>query len=256
MAASPPQKIRSGEADGPPDRGADSGKRRRAPRRSRPATPDAVKRLLARLRPGRLLGVLGKTNRRRLRVLKWGFVLASPLWLINLAVMFFGHSVVFPLSPFFLREKLSALKSYAIHRPLCWLGEHPDVGPLVSRAETRYRIPRGLLTAIIQVESGGHPHRISAAGAMGIAQLMPDTARRLGVTDPFDSAANVDGSARLMAQHLAHFHNLRYAIAAYHAGPAAVRNGVPQNGITPEYVARVMRAYAAVSPHRPRLTSR
>src|SRR5205814_4879282 len=154
------------------------------------------------------------------------------------------------------REKLSALGHYAIHRPRCLIHEHPDVGPLVAHAEIRHHLPRGLLAAIVQVESAGRPHRISAAGAMGLAQLMPDTARRLGVSDPFDSAANVDGSARLMAQHLAHFHNLRYAIAAYHAGPAAVRNGVPQNGITPEYVSRVMRAYAAVSPHRPRLSAR
>jgi hypothetical protein len=212
--------------------------------------------VITRPRPRGLLAALGRTGRRRLLILKWAVLLTAPVWLLNVAVAFFGQSVVFPLSPFFLREKLSALRSYAIHRPLCWLGEHPDVGPLISGAEVRYRLPRGLLTAIIQVESGGRPHRISSAGAMGIAQLMPDTARRLGVTDPFDSVANVDGAARLMAQHLAHFHNLRFAIAAYHAGPAAVRYGVPRNGITPEYVARVMRAYAATSPRRPRLGSR
>jgi hypothetical protein len=241
MAASPRPKAPAVEAD---------------PRPARPRTPRAVKRVTARVRPWRALAALGKKARRRLLILKWALLLTAPVWMLNLAVAFFGHSVVFPLSPFFLREKFSALGSYAIHWPLCWLGEHPDVGPLASAAETRYRLPRGLLTAIIRVESGGHPHRISSAGAMGIAQLMPDTARRLGVTDPFDSAANVDGAARLMAQHLAHFHNLRFAIAAYHAGPAAVRYGVPQNGITPEYVARVMRAYAAASPRRPRLGSR
>jgi hypothetical protein len=202
------------------------------------------------LRTGRPFGRLSKQNRRRLAVLKWALVLTSPLYLLNAAVAFFGHSVVFPLSPFFLREKLSALGAYAAHRPLCWLGEHPEIGLLASGAENRYRLPRGLLAAIFAVESGGRPHRISAAGAMGIAQLMPDTARRLGVSDPFDSAASVDGAARLMAQHLAHFRSLRLAVAAYHAGPAAVRYGVPRNGITPDYVARVMRAYAVTHPRR------
>jgi soluble lytic murein transglycosylase-like protein len=181
-------------------------------------------------------------------------VLSAPVWLINVAVAFFGKTVVFPLSPFFLREKVAALGKYSLHRSVCWLGEHPDPGPLAARAEVRYRLPRGLLAGIIQVESGGKPHRISSAGAMGLGQLMPDTARRLGVGDPFDTVTNVDGAARLMAQHLAQFHNIRLAIAAYHAGPSAVRHGVPQNGMTPDYVARVMRAYAANSPRRVRVT--
>jgi soluble lytic murein transglycosylase-like protein len=86
---------------------------------------------------------------------------------------------------------------------------------------------------------------------MGLAQLMPETARRLGVGDPFDTAENVDGAARLLAEHIARFHSLRLAIAAYHAGPAAVSHGVPQNGITPVYVARVLAAYASLRPRRP-----
>ncbi len=218
-----------------------------APRPAEP-TPELVKRLKARWRRFRLARLIGKTNHLRLKIAIWIVVLSSPVWLINMAVAFFGRTVVFPLSPFFLREKVAALGSYAAHRPLCWLGTHPDVGPLVSAAEARHHIPRGLLAAIVQVESAGKPHRISAAGAMGLGQLMPDTARRLGVADPFDSATNVDGAARLMAQHLGHFHNLRLAIAAYHAGPAAVRNGVPQNGITPDYVARVMKIYGQLRP--------
>jgi soluble lytic murein transglycosylase-like protein len=219
-------------------------------RRAKVATPDPIKRARARAR--RFVRDLGRSW--RLRLLKWALLLTAPVWLINVAVAGFGHSVVFPLSPFFLREKVAALGKYALHRPLCWLGEHPDTAPLVARAEIRYRLPRGLLAGIIQVESGGKPHRISSAGAMGVGQLMPDTARRLGVGDPFDTVDNVDGAARLMAQHLAHFHNVRLAIAAYHAGPSAVRHGVPQNGMTPDYVARVMRAYAASSPRRARVT--
>jgi hypothetical protein len=197
-----------------------------------------------------LLDRLDRKTRRRVGLLGWVALATSPVWALNLAVWFFGHSFVFPLSPFFLRAKLSALGSYAAHRPLCLLRGHPDIGPLVASAELRYRLPRGLLAAVVQVESGGRPHSISTAGAMGPAQLMPGTALHLGVADPFDSAENVDGAARLLAEHLARFHSLRLAIAAYHAGPAAAGNGVPENGVTPGYVARVLAARAALRPRR------
>src|SRR5688500_12068402 len=185
----------------------------------------------------------------RLRLVVAALVAAVtlPIWMLNLAVAFFGQTVVFPLSPFFLREKVQGLLTYAVHRPLCLAFDHPEMGPVVAQAEQRHRLPRGLLAAIIQVESGGKPHRISPAGAMGPGQLMPGTARMLGVADPFDTAQNVDGAARLLASHLQRYRRrLRLAVAAYHAGPGAVRGHVPQNGQTPGYVARVMREYTAI----------
>lgn len=172
----------------------------------------------------------------------------SPLWGLNLAVAFVGHSVVFPLSPFFLKAKVSALLAYARHRPRCWIAGHGDTDDLVKRAELRHRLPRGLLAAVVHVESRGYPHRISSAGAMGPGQLMPDTARQLGVDDPFDSADNIEGAGRLLAGHLDRFHNVRLAVAAYNAGPGAVRGHVPANGQTPAYVAKVMHVYAALRP--------
>jgi soluble lytic murein transglycosylase-like protein len=178
--------------------------------------------------------------------------LTSPLWTLNLAVAFVGHSAIFPLSPFFLRAKLAALGSYARHRTGCLVHGQDDVDRIVRDAEVRRHLPRGLLAAVIHVESGGFAHRISAAGAMGPGQLMPETAKSLGVEDPFDTAQNVDGAARLLASHLARFHRIRLAIAAYHAGPGAVRGHVPDNGQTPGYVARVMHTYAALRPHPPR----
>jgi soluble lytic murein transglycosylase-like protein len=201
-------------------------------------TPRAWSPFLPRVRP---------RTQRQLRIagVIAGIALCAPIVLINLSVSFFGSSVVFPLSPFFLGEKVSALGAYAAHRPSDIVSDHPDVPALVNSAEVRYRIPRGLLAAIIQVESAGKPHRISSAGAMGLGQLMPSTARRLGVTDPFDSAANIDGAARLMAENLARFHrDPRLAVAAYNAGAGAVNGGrIPQNGQTPAYVARVMHIY-------------
>jgi hypothetical protein len=200
----------------------------------------------------RLWRRVGAGARFKVKILVAAVMLTSPLWTLNLAVALLGRSVVFPLSPFFLREKLSALGSYARHRSRCVPQEHDQTDRLVKTAEARHGLPRGLLAAVVQVESRGFAHRISAAGAMGPGQLMPDTARQLGVDDPFDTGENVDGAARLLAGHLGRFHKLRLAIAAYHAGAGAVRGHVPNNGQTPGYVAKVMQTYAALRPRPPR----
>ena len=164
-----------------------------------------------------------------------------PLLVLNLSVAFFGHSAVFPLSPFFLPEKWTALKAYARHRPLCLLTfGHGDVGPLTEAAERQHRLPRGLMRAIVEVESGGHPHRISPAGAMGAAQLMPGTARMLGVKNPFDPKDSIDAGARYLRSLLNRTGDVRLAVAAYNAGPGNVTDRVPRNGETEYYVARVM----------------
>jgi soluble lytic murein transglycosylase-like protein len=181
-----------------------------------------------------------------LRWLPWTLVLLAPLCLLNLAVAFFGNSVVFPLSPFFLRNKLSALGRYALHRPVCLFMGHESVDAAVAKSEAKHHLPHGLLAAIVQIESNGRIHRISSAGAMGPGQLLPGTARLMGVGDPFDPAESVDGSGRYLAAQLARFRSLRLAIAAYNAGPGAVGNHVPQNGETEIYVRKVMSAYNAL----------
>ncbi len=167
-----------------------------------------------------------------------------PVVTLNLAVAFFGSSVVFPLSPFFLKEKWHALGAYAKHRPRCLLTGHDELSGLSSAAEKKYRLPRGLMNAVVSVESGGRPHRISFAGAMGPAQLMPGTAALLGVSDPFDPAQAIDGGARYLAQQLKRTGRVDLAVAAYNAGPGAVNGRIPQNGETELYVAKVMKALA------------
>ena len=154
-----------------------------------------------------------------------------------------GRCSVFPLSPFYLRYKVSALIAYALHRPRCVFVEDVPLAPLLARAELRHRLPCGLLGAIVQVESGGSPHRISSAGAMGPLQLIPPTARMLGVSDPFDPEESLDGGARYLRAQLTRFHSVRLAAAAYNAGPGAiVGRAVPHNGQTEIYVQRVMHA--------------
>jgi Transglycosylase SLT domain len=176
---------------------------------------------------------------------RWTLVVLIPLCLINVSVSVLGHSSVFPLSPFYLRYKVSALIAYALHRPRCVFVADVPLAPLLARAELRHRLPCGLLGAIVKVESGGSPHRISSAGAMGPLQLIPPTARMLGVSDPFDPEQSLDGGARYLRAQLTRFHSVRLAAAAYNAGPGAiVGRAVPHNGQTEIYVKRVMHALA------------
>ena len=190
---------------------------------------------------------MGMARRKKRRIPKWvpwALVPLIPIVLLNLAVAFFGNSLVFPLSPFFLRNKVSALGRYALHRPVCLFKGHASIGDAVAKAEVKHHLPRGLLAAIIQVESSGRVHRISSAGAMGPGQLTPSTAKLLGVSDPFDPSEAIDGSGHYLATQLATFHDVRLAVAAYNAGPGAVVNRtIPQNGETEFYVRKVMGAY-------------
>lgn len=98
-----------------------------------------------------------------------------------------------------------------------------------------------LYRANIEVESAYQQKAISSAGAIGLGQLMPDTARDLGV-DPYDPQQNLDGSARYLAMMLQAFGDPRLALAAYNAGPGAVRQhgGIPPYRETQNHVARVL----------------
>jgi hypothetical protein len=112
---------------------------------------------------------------------------------------------------------------------------------LFTAATRRYDLPAGLLKSVARAESGFNPKAHSPAGAIGLMQLMPGTARELGV-DPHDPAEAVDGAARLLRSHLDQFGSVRLAVAAYNAGPGAVRryDGVPPYAETRTYVQRVL----------------
>ncbi len=177
-----------------------------------------------------------------------GLCLLTPLVGLNLSVAYFGGTHVSPLSLSFLEQKAEALGAYARHRPACLLSGHAPLEPLIAEAERRHRLPSGLLQALVQVESEARVHRISPAGAMGPGQLMPGTARMLGVEDPFSPGPAIDASGRYLAEQLARFDDVRLALAAYNAGPGAVEGQVPRNGETEFYVAKVMSAYARLRP--------
>jgi hypothetical protein len=121
--------------------------------------------------------------------------------------------------------------------------------PLIRQAEARYRLPPRLLQALVWQESRFNPMAISPAGAAGLAQLMPATARELGVTNRHDPAQNVDGGARYLRQMLDRFGAIHLALAAYNAGPGAVSRagGIPRNRETPGYVRSVIQRWMAYS---------
>lgn len=132
--------------------------------------------------------------------------------------------------------------------------------PLVREYAARHALRPDLVRAVIQVESGFDPRARSPKGAMGLMQLMPDTARDLGVVDPYDPADNIRGGTKYLRQLLDRFDgDEELALAAYNAGPGAVdRYGrqVPPYRETREYVKKVGSANGAVSPSAGRAPKR
>lgn len=113
-----------------------------------------------------------------------------------------------------------------------------------------------LLKAMAKVESNFNPRAISPKGAMGVMQLIPSTARLVGVSDPFDPIENIYGGAKYLRQLLNEFGDLKLSLAAYNAGPEAVRRyrGIPPYPETINYVQNVLQYYKQLkSPSLPRI---
>jgi soluble lytic murein transglycosylase-like protein len=117
-----------------------------------------------------------------------------------------------------------------------------------QRAGTKYGVSPKLLAAVAKVESGYDPHAVSKAGARGIMQLMPSTAKGLGVDNAFDPEQAIFGGAKLLAKNLREFKSLPLALAAYNAGGGAVHRygGIPPYAETRAYVPKVQKALAAL----------
>jgi len=121
-----------------------------------------------------------------------------------------------------------------------------DFERLVAEAAQRHGLDPALVMAVVGVESGFQPQAVSPKGAQGLMQLMPGTARNLGVTDPFDPAANLDGGSRYLSSLVARYDgDLTKALAAYNAGMGAVarHGGVPPYAETRKYVRKVLGRY-------------
>jgi soluble lytic murein transglycosylase len=131
------------------------------------------------------------------------------------------------------------------------VGEQPSaLKALIRSAAHRFGLDPRLVEAVIAVESDFDPSAVSRKGAMGLMQLMPATADRYAVQNPFDPAENIGGGTRYLRDLLDRFQgDLRIALAAYNAGEAAVATyqGIPPYRETREYVTKVLQRYGQPS---------
>jgi len=117
-------------------------------------------------------------------------------------------------------------------------------GEIIDRVSAREGVDAKLVRAVIEVESGYRPSARSPKGAMGLMQLMPATARRYAVTNPYDPAANIEAGIKHLKSLLARFPQA-LALAAYNAGDAAVERfgGIPPYAETRNYVSRILQIF-------------
>ena len=113
---------------------------------------------------------------------------------------------------------------------------------IISSMSQKYGVPEKLIQSVIKTESDFNPDVVSSAGAQGLMQLMPQTAKELGVTDAFDPKQNIEGGTKLLKQHIDTYGNLELVLAAYNAGPGAVAKygGVPPYEETQNYIKKVL----------------
>lgn len=127
-------------------------------------------------------------------------------------------------------------------------GTIKSVDELVREASARQRLDPDFVNSVIKAESNFYPRAVSPKGAQGLMQLMPGTAAKLGVTDPFDPRANVEAGTTYLSELLDLYNNdpIR-ALAAYNAGPQRVQqyHGVPPYRETQLYIARIVRDFNA-----------
>ena len=132
-----------------------------------------------------------------------------------------------------------------------------ELDSIFEAAGQKYDLSPDLLKAVAKVESTFRPHVVSRAGAMGIMQLMPGTARYLGVDDPFDPEQNIMGGTRYLRENLDRFDgDIKLALAAYNAGWPAVKKhgGIPPFRETQAYVPKVLGYFGSDDPSINELT--
>jgi soluble lytic murein transglycosylase-like protein len=148
--------------------------------------------------------------------------------------------------------EVAGAPSYVTTRPVEDQSEGERFEPLIQEHATRRSLRPELVRAVIQIESGFNPRALSPKGAMGLMQLMPATARSLGVNNPWDPAQNIRGGTDYLRQLLDEYEgNEELALAAYNAGSGAVAKygrRVPPYRETRDYVRKVGAAAGEPGP--------
>ncbi|MFD1126650.1 lytic transglycosylase domain-containing protein [Paenibacillus provencensis] len=116
----------------------------------------------------------------------------------------------------------------------------------MSSAASTHNVPEGLVSAIIQAESSFDPNAKSGAGAAGLMQLMPGTAKDLGVKNVYDPTQNVNGGTKYISQMYKQFGNYELALAAYNWGPGNVNKAIKKYG----------NSWSAIKSHAPKETQK
>ena len=121
-----------------------------------------------------------------------------------------------------------------------------EIDAAIDKAAVRHNVDANLVRALVKVESNFNPNAVSRKGAMGLMQLMPQTARQLKLTNPFNPEENVDAGVRHLKQLLESYGgDVRLSLAAYNAGSGAVARsaGIPKYAETRNYVKRITQLY-------------
>jgi soluble lytic murein transglycosylase-like protein len=115
------------------------------------------------------------------------------------------------------------------------------INNIINEAAKRFKLDPALLKAMIKQESNYNPNAVSSAGAQGLMQLMPQTAKALGVANPFDIKQNIMGGAKYISELSTKYKDLNKALAAYNAGPGNVEkyNGIPPFKETINYIKKI-----------------
>ena len=165
------------------------------------------------------------------------------LLLMFLPMLAWGGEPLDDLQPFYVTQRFARSLLKRQHQPRATTPTRAEINQLIDAVATTYHLNPAFIRAVVRIESNYDVQARSSAGAMGLMQLMPQTARELGVKDPWDAKRNLDGGTRYLVALLREFGDAETALIAYNAGPAYVREGREPPPVSRRYAQDVLRAF-------------